>query len=175
MSKEFKQACTLSLLLLLAGCSTPTAHQPNISNSQEQLVEFFNQWRGFQAPTMIGGVPDYSAEAMKRQQYELTNWQQRLQAFDTTGWPLKSQIDYYLVWAEMNGLDFDHRVLQPWVRDPAFYVWFYPSASDVPKREGPNIFGAIELSNYKQPLSAEDAKEITVRLLKAKTVFSSEN
>ncbi len=171
MSKEFKPSCTLSLLLLLAGCSTPTAHQPNISNSHEQLVEFFNQWRGFQAPTMIGGVPDYSAEAMKRQQYELTNWQQRLQAFDTTGWPVKSQIDYYLVWAEMNGLDFDHRVLRPWVRDPAFYVWFYPSPSDVPKREGPNIFGAIELSNYKQPLSAEDAREITVRLLKAKTVF----
>jgi len=120
---------------------------------------------------MNEGVPDYSVAAMKHQQGELTNWQQQLNAFDTTGWPVKNQIDYYLIWAEMNGLDFDHRVLQPWVRDPAFYVWFYPSPSDVPKREGPNIFGAIELSNYKQPLSNGDAKEIAMRLQKAKAVF----
>src|SRR5262249_47185825 len=75
------------------------------------------------------------------------------------------------IWAEMNGLDFDHRVLRPWARDPAFYVWFYPSPSDVPKREGPNIFGAVELPGYKQPLSTEDAKKIAERLQKAKRVF----
>lgn len=120
---------------------------------------------------MNEGVPDYSAAAMKGQHAELARWQQRLHALDTTGWPVKNQVDCFLVWAEMNGLDFDHRVLQPWVRDPAFYVWFYPSPSDVPKREGPSIFGAIELSNYKQPLSGEDANEIAVRLRKANAVF----
>ncbi len=120
---------------------------------------------------MKDGVPDYSIAAMKNQQEQLVTWKQRLSSFDTTGWPVSHQIDYYLVWAEMNGLDFDHRVLQPWVRDPAFYVWFYPSPSDVPKREGPAIFGAIELSGYKKPLSGEDAKEIAGRLRNAKAVF----
>src|SRR6267154_1645635 len=171
MSKKFTPICAVILLLLLMNCSTPSVPKKDISNSHAQLVEFFNAWRKFQAPAINDGVPDYSVEAMKHQQDELTRWQQRFHAFDTTGWPVKSQIDYYLVWAEMNGLDFDHRVLRPWVRDPAFYVWLYPSPSDVPKREGPDIFGAIELSDYQQPWSAVDAKEITGRLQKAKLVF----
>ncbi len=120
---------------------------------------------------MIDGVPDYSAEAMKKQQADLRAWQQRLQAFDTTGWPVKHKVDWYLVWAEMNGLDFDHRVVQPWAKDPAFYVWFYASLPDVPEREGPNIYGAVELPFYTQPLSASDAAEIAGRLRKSSAVY----
>ena len=37
-----------------------------------------------------------------------------------------------LVWAEMNGLEFDHRVLKPWERMPAFYATFWAEQSDVP-------------------------------------------
>ena len=110
---------------------------------------------------------------MKKQYEALPSWQARLASIDTSGWPVKQQVDWYLVWAEMNGLDFDHRVIQPWVKNPAFYVWFNPSPSDVPEREGPGIYGAIELPDYHQPLSAEDAKEIAVRLRKAGAVFDA--
>jgi hypothetical protein len=171
MIKRVTQITVGICLTLVLGCSAPTPPAQKSSNSHEQLVEFFGAWRKFQAPIMNDGVPDYSTTAMNRQHLELANWQKQLKAFDTTGWPVKHQVDYYLVWAEMNGLDFDHRVLRPWVRDPAFYVWFYPSPSDVPKREGPAIFGAIELSQYKQPWSAADAMEIVTRLQKAKSVF----
>jgi len=171
MIKSIRQIGVGIFLTLLMGCAAPTPPTPKSSKSYDQMVEFFSAWRKFQAPVMKEGVPDYSIAAMKKQYELLTRWQQQLNAFDTTGWPVEHQIDFYLIWAEMNGLQFDHRVLQPWARDPAFYVWFYPSPSDVPKREGPAIFGAIELSHYKQPLSAGDAKALADRLKKAKGVF----
>ncbi|MCZ6821131.1 MAG: DUF885 family protein, partial [Calditrichaeota bacterium] len=116
--------------------------------------------------------PDYTQEAMARQHRELADWQSRLAAIDTTAWSIAHQIDWYLVWAEMNGLDFAHRVKKPWSRSPAFYVWFYPSPTDVPEREGPNIHGNIELPNYNWPLSAADATEIAARLRKAPEVLN---
>jgi hypothetical protein len=139
--------------------------------SYDKLVKLFFAWREFRAPTMVDGVPDYTSAAMERQHRELSTWQRRLADIDTSGWTVAQQIDWYIVWAEMNGLDFKHRVKQPWSRDPAFYVWFYPSPTDVPEREGPNIHGAIELPNYPRPLSKAHASEIAARLRKAEKVF----
>jgi hypothetical protein len=154
--------------LLLFGCSR-TQERPN---QYQQLVDFFFRWREFQKPPMVNGVPDYSPVAMKRQHAELKEWMDKLHAFDTSGWPVKHQVDWYLLYAEMNGLDFDHRVRRPWERDPAFYIWFFSYPSDVPAREGPHIEGAIELPAYPQPLSSEDATEIIARLKKAEDVYA---
>ncbi len=60
----------------------------------------------------------------------------------------------------MNGLDFDHRVLKPWVNNPAFYVTVFGAESDQPAREGPFASGAVELWQYRRPLSAGDAAAI---------------
>ncbi len=163
----------LAWALLVISCNTATMatkEEPPI-RTHEELVQLFQDWRAFQAPVMKDGLPDYSAAAMKQQHQELKNWQQRLTAADTSGWTIPQQVDWYLLWAEMNGLDFDHRVLQPWVRDPAFYVWFYPDPSDVPEREGPNIHGCVELPKYAQPLSAQDAAEIAGKFRKAKALY----
>lgn len=162
------------LILILIGCSSPQAPVEVVKSGStyNELVQFFNEWREFVSPEMIDGVPDYSITAMNRQQADLVAWKNKLNAFDTTGWPITHQIDWYLIWAEMNGLDFEHRVKQPWFRDPAFYVWFYPYATDVPEREGENIFGAVELPKFKQPLSAEDAATIAARFRKAPAVFN---
>lgn len=108
---------------------------------------------------------------MKKQHAELKNWQDRLNAFDTTKWPIKHQVDLYLVWAEMNSLDFDQRVKQPWVRDPAFYVWFYRLPPMCPNAKVPIFLARLDLLNYKQPLSEKDAAEIAAQLRKAQTVF----
>ncbi|MEM6337761.1 MAG: hypothetical protein AAF752_14415, partial [Bacteroidota bacterium] len=140
-------------------------------NSHSDLVALFQEWRSFHAPAMVDGVPDYTAEAMSARHAALAAWYDKLAAIDTTGWPVSEQIDVYLVWAEMNGLDFAHRVKSPWTRMPAFYIWFYPSPTDVPEREGPNIFGAIELPNYATPLSAADADELTRRLAAAPALY----
>lgn len=168
-----KVLTAFSFILFIAFVSCSKKEEPPVEkfSSYEQLVSLFKEWRKFQAPEMKNGVPDYSLEAMKKQHSALATWQKKLNSFDTTKWPIKHQVDWYLVWAEMNGLDFDHRVIRPWERDPAFYVWFYTSQPDVPEREGPNIFGAVELNLFTQPLSPKDAEEIATRLRKAKDVF----
>jgi hypothetical protein len=91
------------------------------------LVRLFDQWRDFQRPVVRGGLPDYTSTAMAAKAAKLPEWRQRLETIDPTTWPIEQQNDYKLVRAEMNGLDFDLRVLQPWARDPAFYVSIWPT------------------------------------------------
>ncbi len=126
----------------------------------EELVTFFRDWRAFQKPKLLDDVPDYSAAAMAAQQRELETYRKRLAAIDPSGWPIPQQVDYYIVRAELNGLDFDHRVLKPWVNNPAFYVTVFWEESDQPAREGPFARGAVELWAYRFPLSPESAARL---------------
>jgi uncharacterized protein (DUF885 family) len=113
---------------------------------------------------MVDGVPDYSATAMTAQHEKLADYQGRLAALDTTGWTVPQQVDYNIVRAEMNGLDFSHRVLMPWSRNPAFYVSFFRSRSDQPAREGTVPAGAIELWQWHFPLTPDSAAMLATRL-----------
>ena len=94
----------------------------------------------------------------------LPQWRKRLDAIDPKSWPIEEQNDYKLVKAEMNGLDFNLRVLRPWARDPAFYVNIWSSRSDVPSREGPVPYPEIQLYNYRFPLDAEAQKDLTAKI-----------
>jgi hypothetical protein len=84
---------------------------------------------------MKNNVPDYGASAMAAKAADLHRWRTQLDAIDHQSWPIQQQNDYKLVKAEMNGLDFNLRVLRPWARDPAFYVNVFSSRSDIPWRE----------------------------------------
>ena len=128
------------------------------------LVELFDAWRAFERPEFVDGVPDYSAPAMDRQQRELPQWQARLRALAPGDWPVAEQVDWHIVRAEMNGLDFDHRVRRPWARDPGFYAMIFADESDVPAHEGPVIHGWIDLWTYEYPLSEADAAELAARI-----------
>ena len=163
----------LLLLPLFSRCAPPGEEPADVPGSHGELEDFFFAWRAFQAPPVADGVPDYSAGAMAAQREALVGWQEVLASVDTTGWPVAHQVDWYLVWAEMNGLEFEHRITRPWERDPAFYVWFYPSPTDVPEREGPTIHGAIELAYFPQPLSGEDAAAIALRLRRAAPLYAA--
>ena len=77
---------------------------------------------------------------------------------------MPQQVDWHLVRAEMNGLDFDHRVRRPWASNPAFYVTVFPSRSDQPAREGPFALGAVEVWAYTFPLSPADAERMRAGL-----------
>lgn len=142
-----------SLLLAALLVATPLAAQVTPSPAPPALARLFDEWRTFQAPRVVNGVPDYTAPAMQRQAAALPRWQARLQAIDTTGWSIGQQIDWHLVRAEMNGLAFDHRVLRPWAENPAFYVTVFADQSDQPRREGPFVEGSVELWQFARPLS----------------------
>ena len=130
------------------------------AGGHDRLLALFSEWRAFQKPPLVNGVPQYTPAAMDDQYKKLPEFQRRLAALDRSGWTVPQQIDWYLVRAEMSGLEFDHRVRKPWANDPAFYVSFYPSRSDQPLREGPVPDGAIELWTYSFPLSAERANTL---------------
>ena len=132
--------------------------------SHADLVQLFEEWRAFEMPEFVDGVPDYSAAAMARQHAELPQWQLRLNALAPENWPVAEQIDWHLVRAEMNGLDFDHRIRRPWARDPAFYVIMFLAESDVPAHEGAVIHGWVDTWTYDYPLSDGDAAELTARI-----------
>ena len=132
--------------------------------SHADLVALFDEWRAFERPEFVDGVPDYSAAAMARQQRELPGWQARLGGGAPEGWSVPERIDWHLVRAEMNGLDFDHRVRRPWARDPAFYVMIFAAESDVPAHEGPVIHGWIDLWTYDYPLADADAADLAGRI-----------
>ncbi|MEM9799902.1 MAG: DUF885 family protein [Planctomycetota bacterium] len=142
----------------LGGCATapPTVPAPPPSTSYDDLVALFEDWRDFERPPLKNGAPDYTAERMAAAQAELATYFARLDAIDPSGWPVEDQIDWEIVRAEMNGFDFNCRVLQPWSRDPAFYqsVWTYQS--DVPAHEGPTHHALLELWTYEFPLTASE-------------------
>ena len=163
--------CLAAVLTLAAGCgpggapSEEAAGTTATSTSYDDLVALFEEWREFEKPEFIDGVPDYTAEAMATQHRELAGYQQRLVAIDPSGWPVSQQVDHHLVRAEMNGLDFDHRVRKPWVQNPAFYTQIFSAQSDVPAREGPVIHGWIDLWTYEYPLSEADVAELSARIV----------
>ena len=124
--------------------SAETASEPD---GYPVLVKLFQQWREFERPVMKNSVPDYSASAMAAKAAALPRWRKRLDAIDPKSWPIEEQNDYKLVKAEMNGFEFNLKVLRPWARDPAFYVNVFPSRSDIPGREGPVSYPEIEVPN----------------------------
>ena len=127
-------------------------------------------WRCFgtgsalEQPTLLEGAPDYTASAVARRQAGLAQYQARLASIDDSSWPLEQKIDYALVRAQLNGLDFDIRVLPPWARDPAFYQSVRTEQSDTPAHEGPVHHALIELWQYTFPLSRPDAARLAAQL-----------
>ena len=156
----------LTVGLIWIGCSPgETLRAPRASDRYEDLVSLFQEWRAFQKPP-IGpdGTPDYTAAAMDPQYGDLDGYRARLNAIDASSWPVSQQVDHHLVRAEMNGLEFDHRVLRPWARNPAFYMQVFTSQSDVPAHEGPHAAAEIELWTYRYPLDAEQAARLAAQL-----------
>jgi hypothetical protein len=150
---------------LVAGLTPSAAAQAAARQTRyEDLVALFAKWRQFQRPDVRNGVPNYTAGAMEAQRVRLPWFQRRLAAFDTTGWTTAQQVDWHIVRAEMNGLDFDHRVIRPWARNPAFYVTVFADQSDQPAREGHWAYPSLELWRYRVSISADEEERISDQL-----------
>jgi hypothetical protein len=148
--------CATGLALLFL-CVSAWADSP----TYDDLLQLFADWRAFESPPLLDGAPDYTAATFAARQPEFAALRKRLESFEIDNWSVPQQVDWHLVRAEMNGYDFNRRVLMPWARDPAFYdtVWTY--RSDVPAHEGPAQHALVELWTYEFPLSdAEEARLI---------------
>lgn len=128
------------------------------------LVSLYDDWRAFTRPAAPDGVVDYSPAAMARTMAGLVRFRARLNALDHTGWSVEAEDDAQLIGAEMDGLDFDLRVLRPWARDPSYYANVFGEESDVPAHEGPSAAPTIDLFRYRWPLSRADDRALTTAL-----------
>jgi hypothetical protein len=167
------QRCGVVAAALLLVTMAPGAQAQG--HAYQQLVALFQEWRAFEEPPRVsGGIPDYSPATNARRLNELRRLQARLAAIDVTGWPISEQVDHHLIRAEMNGMEYHLRVLQPFARDPAYYASIITSESDTPAKEGPVIHGAIPLYEYPiwprtrldsvQPLSPSQVADLTAKL-----------
>ena len=129
-------------------------------NDYEDLTQLFQEWRTFEKPPMLEGAPDYTKATFEQRYADFQVLQKQLLNLDTSNWTTAERVDWMIVWSEMNGYDFNHRILKPWERDPAFYktVWTYKS--DVPAHEGPTHHATLELWTYDFPLDKKAATKM---------------
>lgn len=154
----------LFLAGLFASCdqtsTTPGQPAAAVTHDYQDLLTLCDDWRTFEQPPRRDGAPDYTAATFTQRRPAFEALRARLLAMDTTGWAVAQQVDWCLVRAEMNGYDFNDRILQPWVRDPAYYKAVWTDRSDVPAHEGPTNHGITELWTYTFPLSASEKERL---------------
>jgi uncharacterized protein (DUF885 family) len=138
---------------------------PALASDYAQLAGLHKEWRAFQAgPITAQGVPDFTAAANQRRADGLKQFQARLAAMDIARWSIAQKVDFNLVRAEMNGLEFDLRVAKPWQRDPAWYVSVWDSQADTPAHEGPVHPLPVDLWTYRFPLDSAQSAKLTGEL-----------
>ena len=143
----------LLFALILLSCQGDKQSNTASSKRYEDLVQLFHDWRNFEKPPLSAGAPDYTTTTFKERWPAFETLRARLMALDTTAWPVHQQVDWFIVWAEMNGYDFNYHTLKPWERDPAFYKSLWMHRSDVPAHEGPTHHMTTEWWTYTFPLS----------------------
>ncbi|MBR47006.1 MAG: hypothetical protein CMC59_00230 [Flavobacteriaceae bacterium] len=134
--------------------------QEQEANVNRELLELFKEWRSFEMPPLKDGVPDYSKNTFDFRFTQYKKLRRRLESFSIDLWPVHDQVDWYLLWAEMNGYLFNYKILKPWERDPAFYKTIWTYKSDVPAHEGPTPHFTVELWQYDFPLNKKDRIEL---------------
>ena len=131
---------------------------------RDSLENIFIEWRSFEKPPKYRGAPDYRKKTFDSRMIEFEQLRKRLNEVDKASLDTESQVDWTLIWAEMNGFEFNYNILKPWERDPAFYKSLWMNRSDVPAHEGPTHHMVVEVWQYDFPLSRQQSKKLTNEL-----------
>jgi len=90
-----------------------------------KLAEEFREMRGYTGrrwrAEMDGGVPNYAA-LVEKQKELLPLFRQRLDTMDPSWWSVHCKVDYLLLRAEMDKLEWELRVVRQTSRNPSFYI-----------------------------------------------------
>ncbi|MDA0357330.1 MAG: DUF885 family protein [Bacteroidetes bacterium] len=144
--------------------STSAQDQYNASQSASELIQLFDDWRSFEQPPLQNGIPDYSQTSFDKRWPQFQALKTRLENLPKEQWPTSQQIDWHILWAEMNGYIFNCKVLKPWERDPAFYKSIWNDQSDVPAHEGPTHHAVTEVWHYSFPLDQASSKKMVASI-----------
>ena len=150
MKKHSIQLFSLVIFFFL----TVSAQKNDRNNNK--LQNLFKEWRSFEIPPNENGAPDYKKITFDKRFPEFLKLKSKLCDIDKSILSTEEEVDWTLIWAEMNGYLFNYKVLKPWERDPAFYKTIWTSRSDVSAHEGPSHHNLVELWKYKFPLNSQD-------------------
>ena len=152
----------LVLLAVLAFSLASAARGEDSPPGYDALLALYAEFRQLAVPTYRDGLPDYTPAAVAAQAARLADLRARLDTIDDSAWPIPARVDYTLVLAEMRGLDFMHRVMRPWERDPAFY-------SSTNLGFGPKMHGAMRVPSL--PLNEEDRATLKDKLRRVPDLY----
>lgn len=160
MNKKVKIGL-LTLVVLVNSVFVVAAEKDTVVEKEyQQLVNLFKVWRQFEKPPLYKGAPDYRQATFEKRFPKFLQIRSQLSEINKQQWPIDKQVDWMILWAELNGFEFNYKVLKPWQRDPAFYktVWTYKS--DVPAHEGPSHHALTELWSYQFPLGEKQQQQL---------------
>jgi hypothetical protein len=90
----------------------------------DDLVTLDETLRVLRSAQREEGVPQLGPEAIKARAAALASAREQLEQLDPSSWSTSGKVDYLLVWARTNALDFEHRVTRPWQKDPISWLNF---------------------------------------------------
>ena len=154
-------AGAICFTMILGSASMQAQQNPAPPAGYQELVQLFSDWREFEDPPLLNGAPDYTPERFAKDHQIFQGLEKRLNKIKIDDWPTSCQVDWHIVRAEMNGYDFNYRVLKPWVRDPAYYQTVWMDQSDVPAHEGPTNHATLEFWTYQFPISSDEENHLS--------------
>ena len=154
-------AGAICFTMILGSASMQAQQNPAPPAGYQELVQLFSDWREFEDPPLLNGAPDYTPERFAKDHQIFQGLEKRLNKIKIDDWPTACQVDWHIVRAEMNGYDFNYRVLKPWVRDPAYYQTVWMDQSDVPAHEGPTNHATLEFWTYQFPISSDEENRLS--------------
>jgi len=115
---------TLSLVMVALAISlgSQPAAGKDTDSGWSELVALDAELTALREPKEIDGVQQFGSAAMESRASAVESIQNRLAQIDPSAWSVAGKVDYLLVWARANGMEFEHRVTRPWHRDPIFYL-----------------------------------------------------
>lgn len=129
--------------------------------SRAELSEIFLAVRELREPALIDGIPDYTAAAVSVQKSRLTSLRERFDRLDPDSWPQHDQVDYLLLRAEMDMLEYGLYVYRATSRSPNFYL---SSISSFGLSSGATLSRLGRLVMQPPPFDDERADEIITHM-----------
>ena len=154
-------AGAICFTMILGSASMQAQQNPAPPAGYQELVQLFSDWREFEDPPLLNGAPDYTPKRFAKDHQIFQELEKRLNKIKIGDWSTSCQVDWHIVRAEMNGYDFNYRVLKPWVRDPAYYQTVWMDQSDVPAHEGPTNHATLEFWTYQFPISRDEENRLS--------------
>jgi len=107
---------------VLSGLLVTSAATGQTDAGWEELISLNAELSELRSPRRVDGVPQFGSSAVAERAAAVTDVQARLRSIDASHWSVAGKVDYLLVWAKANGMEFEHRVTRPWQKDPILYL-----------------------------------------------------